>query len=58
LGLSRVVCLVRPENAPSVGVAEKLGLARGIERMLFGFTHREYLATPAAWRLHRERLAL
>jgi RimJ/RimL family protein N-acetyltransferase len=57
LGLPRVVCLVRPENAPSVGVAVKLGLERGPERTAFGFTHREYVATPAAWRAHRATLA-
>jgi RimJ/RimL family protein N-acetyltransferase len=57
LGLARVVCLVRPENEPSIGVAVKLGLQRGPERLLFGFTHRVYVATPAAWRAHRGTLA-
>jgi RimJ/RimL family protein N-acetyltransferase len=57
LGLERVLCLVRPENEPSIGVAVKLGLERGPERMLFGYTHREYRAGPAAWRAHRVRLS-
>lgn len=40
LGLPRLICLVRPENLPSQGVARKIGLAPGGPRVvLAGFEH-------------------
>ena len=40
LGRPRVICLIRPENTPSQGVARKIGLSPGGLRVEFnGFEH-------------------
>ena len=44
LGLPKVIALVRPENLPSCGVAEKLGMARVDRTVIAGFEHRVYAA--------------
>lgn len=46
LGLTRVVSMIRPENFPSVGVAEKLGMH--LERKLEwrGFLHGLWVSEP------------
>ncbi len=40
LGRPRLICLIRPENLPSQGVARKIGLAAcGLRVVLAGFEH-------------------
>ncbi|MDP9222947.1 MAG: GNAT family N-acetyltransferase, partial [Actinomycetota bacterium] len=42
LGLTRVISLIRPENSPSRGVAEKIGMAIEKEIDYKGMTHYVY----------------
>ncbi len=47
LGRSRVLCLVRPENAPSLGVARKIGLKTDGRIIVHaGFDHIVFIGTP------------
>jgi RimJ/RimL family protein N-acetyltransferase len=39
LGLARVVCPIRPENAPSRRLAEKLGMVPGMQIEYAGYQH-------------------
>ena len=42
LGLTRVIALVRPENLPSRGVAQKIGMTMVDRTLLAGFEHLVY----------------
>ena len=45
LGLSRVICTIRPENAPSLGVVRKLGMKQEKSTVYAGFEHLVFSTT-------------
>lgn len=50
LGLERVIALIRPENVPSVGVADKLGMTPCGRTQFAGFDHLIREVTREGWR--------
>ena len=45
LGLSRVICTIRPENIPSLGVVRKLGMKQEKSTVYAGFDHLVFSTT-------------
>ncbi|MBY6271198.1 GNAT family N-acetyltransferase [Caldibacillus debilis] len=45
LGISKLICIIDPGNAPSIRVAEKIGFTKEREAFIFGKNHAIYAGT-------------
>jgi ribosomal-protein-alanine N-acetyltransferase len=54
LGLPRLIALIHPGNAPSIRVAEKLGMRHEAEVVLEGYAHADRIYAVAREAFHRE----
>jgi RimJ/RimL family protein N-acetyltransferase len=52
--VAAVWATVRPENAPAVGLVQRLGFSRRGERLHYGYRSHVYRMCRADWRGHRE----